>query len=33
MDNFLVFFKIKFSCCVVAIFDLMQDGEAIFHLP
>ena len=33
MLNFFRIFEIKIFCFVVAIFDLVQDSEAIFHLP
>ena len=33
MGNFFEFFIIIFFCFVFAIFDLVHDVEAIFHLP
>ena len=32
MDNFFVFLRLFFFCCVVAICDLVHDVETIFHL-
>ena len=33
MVNFVRIFEITFFCFVVAIFDLVHDVAAIFHLP
>ena len=33
MDNFFRIFEIIIFCFVVAICDLVQDVETIFHLP